>query len=583
MNKTININLAGIIFHVDEDAYQHFNDYLSAVRKQFNNAEERAEIIADIEARIAELLQQKLNDSKQVINRADIDEVISVMGSPEDYAVDDEETTGSSSTTSSSSSKSGTEYTGPKRLFRNPDDKILGGVSGGLGAYFGIDPIWIRLIWVALFFGWGTGVLLYIILWIVMPEAKTTAQKLQMRGEPININNIERTVKEEMRDVKERFDNYRKDGKIKSSGSKVRNTLEEIVSAALTVLRYILEFALKFVGGILMFAGVIILIVLFSLFLGNDFHVNGALIDWGIISDYLSAVMPSGGQTSLLVIGVVLLALAPVIGLIMLGMRILFNYRPQFKFVSAGLAIISIIGFIFIVVAGVSVGKDFSSDAKYNEIIELGSDHKNYALRVAEFLDDERPIELDWTVTDKAQLISYVDVDVRKAEKEEPYLEITCESHGRSRLEARQRAKNFTYYNEKQDSIINIADYFTIPADEKFRGQNLEVVLYLPVGYSVYLDESTIDVLNDVDNITNTWDGEMVDHTWVMTQNGLACLDCADSDKTEWRDESEWNEYEEQFEDEAKAYDEEARLEEAERKLEEAKKEIERIKKQQKK
>ena len=151
MNKTININLAGIIFYVDEDAYTYFNEYLESVKAKFDDSDEREEIISDIEARIAELLQQKLNDNKQVVNRQDVDEIIAVMGSPEDYVVD-EDTEGTSSKETSSADRN-FQYTGPKRLFRNPDDKILSGVSSGLAAYFGIDPIWVRLIWVALFFG----------------------------------------------------------------------------------------------------------------------------------------------------------------------------------------------------------------------------------------------------------------------------------------------------------------------------------------------------------------------------------------------------------------------------------------------
>ncbi len=578
MNKTININLAGIIFHVDEDAYQHFSDYLNAVRNQFHNAEERNEIINDIESRIAELLQEKLNDNKQVINRADIDDVISTMGSPEDYAVDDED--GATSESTSSSSSQSFHYSGPKRLYRNPDDKILGGVSSGLAAYFNIDPIWIRLIWIALFFGWGTGILLYIILWIVMPEAKTTAQKLQMRGEPINISNIEKTVKEEMNNVKDRFNDFRKNKNYKNTGERIRGTLEEIVSAVLTVLRYVLEFAFKLVGVVLMIAGVIVLIALFGLFVGGDFNVNGVLIDWGNISGYLGALMPSATQSTLLGVGVVLLALAPIIGLILISVRILFNYRSNTKYTTGGLALLSIIGTIFIVVSLTRLGIDFRSEARYNSAIELGTDHKSYALRVAQFIDDERPYELDWTITETAQLINYVDLDVRKTDSDEPYLEMEMTSNGDSRLEARNRAKNYDYFTKVQDSIIQLADYFTIPLEEKYRAQRLDVVLYLPVGYSVYLDESSIDIINDIDNVTNTWDGDMIEHTWVMTQNGLACIDCAES-KTEWRSEDEWDEYDEQFEDEAKAYEDDAQkeLREAEKKLKEVEREIERIKK----
>lgn len=581
MNKTININLAGIIFHVDEDAYQHFSEYLNAVRNQFNNAEEREEIISDIESRIAELLQEKLNENKQVINRTDIDEVISRMGSPEDYAVDDEDGVG----TESSSKSESFQYAGPKRLYRNPDDKILGGVSGGLAAYFGIDPIWIRLIWVALVFGWGTGFLLYIILWIVMPEAKTTAQKLQMRGKPININNIEQTVKEEMKDVKDRFNNYRDNKGYKKTGDRVRGALEEIVTAVLTVLRYILEFAFKFVGVLLMIAGVVIIIALFGLFVGGDFRLNGILIDWTNISGYLDALMPSTAQSTLLGVGVVMLALAPIIGLILLSVRILFNYRSKWRYTGAGLVVLSIVGMIFISASLTRLAMGFKEEARYNQTIELGSEHDSYALRVAQFIDDERPYELDWTITETAQLVNYVDLDVRKTDNETPYMELEMRSNGNSRLEARKRAKNYDYYNKTQDSLILLADYFTLPLEEKYRAQRLDVVLYLPVGYSVYLDESTIDIIDDIDNVTSTFDPDMVDHTWIMTQNGLACMDC-EGTENEWRSEDEWDEFEEEFEEKAREYEEEANeqveesLREAERKLKEAEEEIERIKRE---
>lgn len=581
MNKTININLAGIIFYVDEDAYQYFNDYLESVKAKFDDTAEREEIIADIESRIAELLQQKLSDSKQVINRQDVDDVIAVMGSPEDYVVDEDDTEKSGSNSSSSTSSSKTyQYTGPKRLFRNPDDKILGGVSSGLAAYFGIDPIWVRLIWIALFFGWGTGFIFYIILWIVMPEAKTTAQKLQMRGEPITIDNIERTVKEEMKDVKERISDYRKSGSIKKTGNKVRDIIEDVVTAIISVLKFILEFAFKFAGVILMIAGVIVLIALLSLFAGNEFNVNGTAIDWSNLSGYLSALFATTAQQTMFVIGIIMIALAPVIGLILLSMRILFNYRSSNKFTSIGLIVALIAGFILLFSSVTLIMKGFAEEVTATETIELGTDNKTFALRVTDFVDDERPYDLDWTITDKYQILTFLDVDVRPTNQNQPYVELVSESHGQNRLEARKRAKNYRFFYERQDSMLNIADYFLVPSEEKFRGQNLEFNIYLPVGYSVYLDESTINLLSDVDNVTNTWDGDMVEHLWLMTQNGLACMDCSDPESSEWRSEDEWNSYEDQFEDEAKRFesDAERRLQEAERKLEEAQEEIERLK-----
>lgn len=276
-----------------------------------------------------------------------------------------------------------------------------------------------------------------------------------------------------------------------------------------------------------------------------------------------------------------MLALAPVIGLILLGMRILFNYRPKQKWVGAGLVIVSVLGTIFIFSAIVNLAIAFSEEATYTETIELGTDQKNYTLRLGELLDDQRPYELDWTITDKAQFLSFVDLDVRMSETEKPYMEISTESHGRTRLEARKRAKNFTYNTNVQDSIISVANYFTIPTDEKFRGQNMQVVLYLPIGSSVHLDESVIDILDNVKNVTSTWDGDMVAHTWIMTQNGLACMDCT-GDEDAWKSKEDWETYEDQFENEANTYDEKARLEEAERKLQEAEKLVEELKKKEK-
>ena len=583
MNKTININLAGIIFYVDEDAYKFFNEYLSNVKSKFDNTEEREEIIADIEARIAELLQQKLSDQKQVVNRQDIDEVIAVMGSPEDYVVEDDEASAESKSSSKATSGS-YQYNGPKRLFRNPDDKILSGVSSGIALYFGIDPIWVRLIWVALFFGWGTGFILYIILWIVMPEAKTTAQKLQMRGEPITIDNIERTVKEEMKDVKERFQNYKSSSTAKKTGNKVRNTIEEIVSAILSILKYIIEFALKFAGVILMIGGVFVLIALFALFLGNDFNVNGTAIDWTNLSSYLSALFATAAQKSIFIIGIIMISLAPIIGLILLSMRILFNYRSKGKFTSLGLIAVLVIGFIFLFSSLAFLARGFASEATASQTIELGTNHKSYALRVTDFVDDERPYDLEWTITDKYQILTPVKLDVRGTNKEEPFIEMVAQSRGQNRLEARKRAQNHKYFVEQNDSIINLADYFLVPSDEKFRAQELKLNLYLPVGYSVYLDQTTIDMIDDIDNVTNMWDGDMIDHHWIMTQNGLACMDCANSDtETNWRNEDEWNDYQDQFEDEAEAFEnEQKRLEEAELKLKEAQEEIERLKQKKK-
>ena len=166
MNKTVNINLAGVFFHIDENAYAKLQRYLSAIKRSFEGVTGEDEIIADIEARISELFSSKIQDARQVISLKELDEVIAVMGQPEDYMVDDDifdDAPASNKSKRSSSSSSGNG----KKLYRDTENAYIGGVSSGLGHYFGIDSLWIRLGWVFLVLvGFGSPILIYILLWI---------------------------------------------------------------------------------------------------------------------------------------------------------------------------------------------------------------------------------------------------------------------------------------------------------------------------------------------------------------------------------------------------------------------------------
>ena len=195
MNKTVNINLAGTFFHIDEDAFGKLSRYLDAIRRSFSDLNGQDEIIKDVEARISELFSEKINDISQVITIKQLDEVIAVMGQPEDYMVD-EEIFEDASPNQKSQSRSQSSH---KQLFRDEDNKFIAGVSSGLGHYFSIDAIWIRLFWIAsILLGFGAPILVYILLWILIPEALTTSEKLKMNREPINISNIEKKIKEEL-------------------------------------------------------------------------------------------------------------------------------------------------------------------------------------------------------------------------------------------------------------------------------------------------------------------------------------------------------------------------------------------------
>jgi phage shock protein PspC (stress-responsive transcriptional regulator) len=200
MKTTITINLGGIVFHIDDDAYEMLHTYLMAVEKQFKSDDERREVMSDIEARLSELFSETLGQKRDVIMRDDVSKVVKVMGEPEDFI--DEEAHDSTNSSEKESRRRKSNQKTSKRLYRDPDTRMLGGVCGGLGAYFNIDPIIFRIIFILISFGMGSGIIIYVILWIVIPEASTTAQKLEMRGEPITIENIKKAVRDEFENVR---------------------------------------------------------------------------------------------------------------------------------------------------------------------------------------------------------------------------------------------------------------------------------------------------------------------------------------------------------------------------------------------
>ena len=237
MNKTTSINLGGYFFHIDEDAFRKLSNYFDAVRSSLS-PDGREEIINDIESRISELFTEKLGTNKQVIGLKEVDDIITIMGQPEDYKIEEETPKNDfqSNYTSTSSSK---------KLYRDKENSFLGGVLSGLGHYFGVDPLWLRIIMVILFFGFGTGLVLYIILWILIPEAVTTSQKLEMKGEPINISNIEKKVKEGFNEISDKFSNLDQDkiaSNAKSGAERIGKTISEIVTSIFNVIS-------KIIGG----------------------------------------------------------------------------------------------------------------------------------------------------------------------------------------------------------------------------------------------------------------------------------------------------------------------------------------------
>ena len=248
MEKTTTINLGGSAFTIEEGAYQNLKNYLESVRKNISSNADRDEVMIDIEMSIAEKLKEKSSANKQVITANNIEELISIMGHPEDFYESDKE--------SSSKEKEQSEMI-KKKLYRNSDDMIIGGVCSGIATYFNIEPVLIRLVAFLLIFCNGIGILAYIILWIIIPAAETKSQKLEMRGSPLTIVTIEQSFKE----IENKKENHAVLGNIfKQMGSIIKRLFAIFIKISLFFINFsIIALSIFTIIGMAIFIGVTIM------------------------------------------------------------------------------------------------------------------------------------------------------------------------------------------------------------------------------------------------------------------------------------------------------------------------------------
>ena len=360
MNKTVNINLAGIFFHIDENAYAKLQRYLEAIRRSFTDSQGRSEIISDIEARIAELFTERVKHEKQVISSKEVDEVITIMGQPEDYIVDSE--------IFEDEPISYSRRKPSRKLFRDTENSYVGGVSSGLAHYFGIDALWIRLIWILLIFCAGTGILLYILLWILLPEAVTTSDKIMMTGDPVNISNIEKKIKDGITTVTDSVSETVKNVDFSNQTNKIKSSSKSFFDAIGDILVFFLKVFSKFIGVILIIIGastlIGLIIAMFSVGVSDAINIPG----FDIVNAANAANTPVWlvSMLSLFAIGI------PFFFVFYLGLKILINNLKSIgniaKFSLLGLWLLSIVGLI---VLGVRQATEHAFEASVTQKEQL--------------------------------------------------------------------------------------------------------------------------------------------------------------------------------------------------------------------
>jgi phage shock protein PspC (stress-responsive transcriptional regulator) len=610
MKKIININLSGRVIPIEDAAYESLQKYIDSLRRYFAYEEGRDEIINDIESRVAELMNDKVKKGAPAVTESDINEIITAMGRVEDFeeveaatatGTGTGNTTATADTTQSKSQpfaemklprgrlyrdtadkmiggvcsgianylnidpalvrilfvlltfgagmsilvyillwiiipKKALEPVKTKRLFRNPDDRILGGVAGGIGAYFNKEPWMIRLIFAAplllnILFGIIRGVafpfhgnpfpnffigsftvtffITYVILWIILPEAKGTYEKMEMRGEHVDVNKIRENVKSEMQniktmtqswgeEVKETAQNFSNQAKEfagttgKTFAANISDATRPVRSGAGYVIGLLLKIFIVFVLGC--FALFFFFALLFFVFGGVGELANNFLLD-GAGQQFLA------WTSAILILGV------PMMALITWLVRRIMKVRTHNRYLGITFGTLWVLGVILgLWFAGSMVRSFRSSNGAPSEEVSIFQPKNKLTVMVQEpeieyngdfgFLDDNNHNERGWDIVNDSLKVSNVELQIAKSEDSLYHVTIWKFSRGSNRAEAEQKAKQIAYAVTSMDSAINLANGFGIGKDTKFRGQKVVVSIRVPVGKMIRFDPSVRERLN---------------------------------------------------------------------------------------
>lgn len=605
MKKTIQINIAGVVFNIEEDAYDKLSNYLRSIQQYFASYEGNQEIVSDIEARIAEKfwIKDKADNTSQVITLEGVNDLIKSMGSVADFeAIEEEEDLKSSAFTAASSKgftgtadeKAGfggqqTTTAGPKRLYRDVKRKALGGVLAGLAHYFNIDVVWMRIIFLFLFLGippliddlapisgfvflgyfvcwiifppstnlvedekikkfyrdndnkvlsgvasglaayfgvdvtvirllfvlgvlfFGTGLLAYIILWIVAPKANTLTQKMEMKGEPVTLSNIETNIKENLKVDKNAPENaltkillfpFRLIAVVIKGIGEILKNLGPVarVLAGMVVMIFALSVLVAVVVSLAAFFGVM------TGFEGNDFF------DHTPFRVFAEDIHPMTGFFAFLA------SFTPFLALLLVGLILLTNRRigtRNFWISLLGLWLAGLMG------TGILATK-YALNFKKKGKVEVT---KNFALPTQTLVLDA----YDNTDDDGFEVTNRVSVDLAGYEGADLKLEQRFEAQGRTKADAEKNARSVVYDVKQKDSVLVFDEDLLLSENARFRGQDLDMTLYIPYEKPFRLTGRFYNqVFNRWHNDNYEVDYDDVDkYTFVMKRDsGMICRDC---------------------------------------------------------
>lgn len=474
MKKIININLSARLIPIEDSAYEILRQYLDSLRRHFSKEEGAEEILSDIESRVAELFQDKLKNGAHCITDEDVQAVIASIGRPEQFEGDN--------TTGQEAPETNTfQPRGRKRLYRDPDSKVLGGVCGGLGNYFNVDPVVFRIVFALLAIaGFGTGVLAYFILWVATPEATTAAEKLEMRGERVDLNSIKSTIQDEINQIKGNMGKVGDDirnftsGRGKQAGNGIErffHGLADLLGRTIVILGKGVFYFLMVVL-LICFITAAVTITSFSAF----FPIKGVLLNPGL-------------QSNLLWVTIALVFGIPVVAIIIFIVRKLTGIRQSSRGVSAALGVLWVIGLVCGLWLAASLGRDFRAGEHVTEkrTLVMPSHGKLVVKQQGWDNDESGHLQFGDLIADEDTVLYENAVNVRTETSPTGNfeLEIRRRSRGRNMSQARYMAEQIQLDIHQEDSILYIPNDITIPRGVRFRGQEADVIVYVPAGKEI--------------------------------------------------------------------------------------------------
>jgi phage shock protein PspC (stress-responsive transcriptional regulator) len=529
MNKTIIININGIVFHIEEDAYEVLKNYMTDVKRHFSTSADSLEITTDIENRIAEMFAETLaRENKQVIVEQDVNSIIEQMGTVADFEFAEDNNKADSTTY--------TYTTEGRRLFRDPDDHLVGGVCSGIANYFDINAVWIRLAFALSFVFAGSGLILYIILWIVVPKAITRADRMAMKGEKQNLQGFKKNFEDELSGVRQNLSDF---------GNEARPFVYKARDFAGDFFHHLGIF-LRGTGQILVkLVGVFILLVCMSVIIFTIVAFI-ALVAFGHFTPFNNTPfnLLRHNHADLVYSAAFLVAFIPLLSIILLTLKGIFNTGSINRSTGSTILVVWLCALGVLIFYSAQMAANFRESAQFTETLNIKPEKSGtYYLKLNDLKyfthDDSTRLDIktlspNVKITDNPYEYNDFDhfeyrkvhINIEKSDVNQPVMVESYSAMGRTYGDALFNARNIKYIFTQQDSVLKFDYRLYANDDELWHNEELYITLKIPLNTKLVIDETLINMVADIDIYGCKRDNKKekeTSATFIMTDNGLQC------------------------------------------------------------